>query len=234
MILDIDVGNTRIKWSLSNRGENIEEGALLHDELKNLSLDNHPGRIRIASVNGEISRQIDQFCKSRWNIAPEFAQVVNGVAGISCGYVSPEKLGIDRWLCIVAARQLCGGSYLVVSAGTALTLDFVDVDNRHLGGLIVPGISLMRQSLWDNTWGVKVSQGHLPKPVPGKYTAAAVVNGALLASVGVIEAVVSRWSPETVIVTGGDAELLAEFLDCPVSVVLQPSLVLQGLSVAMP
>lgn len=234
MILDIDVGNTRIKWLLSGQSGTVDSGALMHREIDQLSVAGHLSRVRVASVNAQVAENIGRLCKSRWGVSPEFARVVDGVAGISCGYVQPHKLGVDRWMCIVAARQHCAGSYLCVSAGTALTLDVVSADDRHQGGLIVPGINTMRQSLWDNTWGVKVESGFISAADLGNQTASAVVNGSLLAAVALVEKVVRRWSPEKIFLTGGDAGQIAENLDCAQNVVLVPDLVLQGLSIAVP
>jgi type III pantothenate kinase len=234
MILDIDVGNTRIKWLLSDQSGAVDSGALMHNEIEQLSVPGHPSRVRVASVNAEVAEEIVRLSKSRWGVSPEFAKVVEGVAGISCGYVQPQKLGVDRWMSIVAARQHCRGSYLCVSAGTALTLDVVSAGNRHQGGLIVPGINTMRQSLWDNTWGVKVESGYISVADLGNQTASAVVNGSLLAAVGLVEKVVRGWLPEKIFLTGGDAGLIAENLDCAQNVSLVPDLVLQGLSIALP
>jgi type III pantothenate kinase len=61
--------------------------------------------------------------------------------GITNGYSQPERLGVDRWLALIAARQLVNGDCIVIDAGSAITVDLLSADGRHLGGAILPGIN---------------------------------------------------------------------------------------------
>ena len=66
-----------------------------------------------------------------------FGEVING-------YSTFEQLGADRWAAIVGAWQLRRRALCVVDAGTAVTIDLVAASGRHQGGVIVPGLDLMR------------------------------------------------------------------------------------------
>lgn len=66
--------------------------------------------------------------------------------GLEIAYAEPSRLGVDRFLAMLAAHAR-GGAWLVVGVGTALTIDFVDAQGRHHGGRIAPSPTLMRESL---------------------------------------------------------------------------------------
>lgn len=68
-------------------------------------------------------------------------------AGVRIAYADPARLGVDRFLALLAAHAQCDGDALVVGVGTALTIDLLARDGRHLGGRIAPSPALMRQSL---------------------------------------------------------------------------------------
>jgi type III pantothenate kinase len=138
---------------------------------------------------------------------------------------------------MIAARRAVDGAFAVVCAGTATTFDAVDASGRHLGGLILPGDRLMIEALAANT-----NQIPLVEPARqavrgleflGRSTAEAVGHGARLAQAGAIDRAIATVegaleSILAVILTGGDASLLAEWLASKATV--RADLVLDGLA----
>ena len=189
MILDIDIGNSRLKWVL--RGEQEEplaRGAFAHGDwpASPFAFKGAVSRVRIASVNGDLHGRIEEICWQRWGVAPQYARVRDGTGGLACGYRYPERLGIDRWLAVLACWCNLSKRALVVDAGSALTIDVLDGE-VHAGGYIVPGYQMQRASLGANTWGVRVDRSLTPGDGPGDETAVAVTNGCLASLVGAIE-----------------------------------------------
>lgn len=242
MILDLDAGNTKLKWAL-HQGDiysTKNNGQIARSEISAALavFDSLPiERIRLASVVGDCTEAVCRWGAER-GVSVEIARVADRTAGIICGYQKPESLGIDRWMGMIAARKLCAGAYAVVSAGTALTMDLVDDNNRHRGGFIAPGLRMMIDSLGANTWGVRVASQDVESLSPGTTTSEAVVNGCLLSAMGLIDRVMADCHYRTLFLTGGDAETLAVHLvrkdTDPYRMVLSSNLVLAGLSVALP
>jgi type III pantothenate kinase len=150
--------------------------------------------------------------------------------GVRNAYRQPEKLGVDRWLALVAARQdlqpVC-----VVDCGTAITLDLLDGEGQHLGGLICPGLTLMKQALSDGTQALAFD-GREFALKPADFTEAAIDSGTLFAAIGLVEAVLAR-QPEgfKIILTGGDALRIAGGLKLRHQV--DDALVLRGLALIL-
>ena len=228
-ILDVDIGNTRTKWRL---GDACGASAGIDTP----ALPMVPERIRIACVAGDRAEVAERFLTA-YRVAPEFAETSPELAGVRCGYEEPARLGVDRWLACVAAWNAVGGATVVVDLGTAATLDFVTGDGRHLGGFIVPGLGLMATALARDTAGVRVAADLAPGLEPGRNTAQAVRRGTTTMLLDFIDASVARFAREgggasTVVLTGGDAELIADRLACAPRV--EPDLVLDGLALALP
>ena len=234
MILDIDAGNTRIKWRIIDGGETLFCGELSTESVAEgapieIDVDGVVERIRLCSVAGDtIISSLQKQLQSRFNVAVELAEVSAEAAGVTCGYKDFNQLGVDRWLALIAAYQKYAKPIIVVDAGTAVTIDIVDEDGLHLGGYIIPGLNLMHQSLWKGTEQIKVAL----KPVadianPGTSTDQAVDRGCLLMLVAMIESLVGRYQCLTVI-TGGDGQLLQEQLTMDTAYF--PDLVMDGLA----
>ncbi len=236
MIVDVDVGNTRLKWRACVNGRPVSRGAQSHDEaLRALNdLKGSVDRLRVASVKGSCDEALRRLAREVWDIEPEFARVLPDCAGLRCGYREPTNLGVDRWLALLAAWTDCRGPLLVASAGTALTLDLVDAEGRHLGGYILPGFATMRASLGLSTWGVRVEDAPAAELVPGCDTPEAVVNGCLSAMVGALRMVRESSPDASFLLTGGDAPLLASQLPGSWEVRVEPDLVMRGLAIALP
>ncbi len=105
--------------------------------------------------------------------------------GVVNGYDNPAQLGADRWAALIGARGLHAGPALVVMAGTATTVDCLDAQGVFRGGLILPGLDLMRRSLARNTAGLPEACGGY-RVLPTN-TDDAIVSGCIAATVGAIE-----------------------------------------------
>ena len=228
-VLDVDIGNTRTKWRMGDvRGASAG--------IDTPALPTKPDRVRIACVGGDRTEVAKRFLAA-YRVVPEFAETAPELAGVRCGYDEPTQLGVDRWLACVAAWNVVGGAVAVVDLGTAVTLDFVTGDGRHLGGYIVPGLGLMATVLARETVGVRVAADLAPRLDPGRDTAQAVRRGSTVMLVDFIEASVARFARDcagvpTVVLTGGDAELIVDRLAGEPRVA--PDLVLDGLGLALP
>lgn len=228
----IDAGNTRLKWAVTEAGSWVAQGHSDYADWTGLR-QSLPGvtRCHVASVasatrTGELAALLAEAgVPTVWLRAEaRFGDVVNG-------YADPHQLGVDRWMGVIAARARTRDAVLVASAGTALTVDALAADGRFLGGVIVPGLQLMRQALRAGTAGVEPAGGRV-RPFPST-TADAVESGLVAALAGTIRqqharlAEVAERMPRCLL-TGGDAAVLAPWLELAVEIV--PALVLEGVA----
>lgn len=228
MVLDIDMGNTRTKW---RSGDSV--GTLPSPGLP--TLQESPSRVRVATV----LRNRDDVVwavKKRFGVEAEFAFTSARLGGVRCGYRNPRQLGVDRWLAAVAAWQRVQGAVVVVGAGTAATVDFVHADGRHEGGHIAPGLRLLRDAL-GRTADVRPARTASVSTTAGDDTEAAVSSGTFMMLLAFVEAAIKSFSnrcpdPVEVVLTGGDAGVLATHLPMPTR--QEPHLVLDGLEIALP
>lgn len=241
MIIDVDVGNTRIKWRRSPEGKvhavMRSEEPLLWARWQDLP---SVARVRIACVASQAWR--DQFrerCQRLWGILPEFAQVEPGVGGLSTAYQAPETLGVDRWLKLLGAHhQWPQRDCVIMDSGSALTFDLLTGSGEHLGGYIVPGVGITSRALFANADGVPVAALKLvPEWQPGTSTVDCVRYG-FSAFYGAYLSEAWRRSltclqDPLLIYCGGDAELLEPLLPVDAPRYYAPELVLQGLVLAL-
>jgi type III pantothenate kinase len=243
VILECDIGNTRCKWRVV-AGENIlQRGSFRHQqgfgslaELADLQ------RIRVACVaHAAVLEQFKQQLKVL-GLPVEVAATAATLGDISNAYADPVRLGVDRWLAVVAAFHLQGGAALVIDAGSALTADLIDQQGRHLGGYILPGTALMKASLLADTGGVRFEKGDYSAGVVlGCSTAEAVNAGVMAAQIGAVLTAVSESGRQVqedfaILLTGGDAELIAANLPAELAGKINhiPELVLDGLQWVLP
>ena len=164
MIIDIDAGNTRIKWQASLGDRRIDVGAVklseerpLHSVHATLSSQGDISRIRLLSVRSQAdtARLVDAV-KSLWFLEPEMITSSEEACGVTNSYTQVNTLGADRWSAIIAgaqrAKKATGSmAVCVVDAGSALTIDLVDGYGVHQGGYIVPGLSMQLRALNEGT-----------------------------------------------------------------------------------
>jgi len=230
MMLCIDSGNTRLKWGLADSRGWRAQGVLSQTEiaiLPEIAGNPVPQRILIANVAGaEIAARIESAL-APLGVAAEFVRSTAQAGGVSNGYANPSQLGVDRWCALIGAWNLVRQPCIVAGSGTALTIDTLDQQGHFQGGVILPGLDLMRQALARNTAQLPLASGQW-QAWPDN-TDDAIASGCLEAQLGAIERAQARSSEATCLLFGGNAAQLAGRLNCPHRVV--DNLVLEGLRV---
>lgn len=247
MILELDCGNSFIKWRVILGAEPrvLSGGVVDSDEQLLAVLQQVPGlalrHCRLVSVRSEeeTSRLVERLTQS-FGIGSCRACPAEVMAGVRNGYREYQRLGLDRWLAVLGAYHLAGKACLVLDLGTAVTSDFVAADGEHLGGFICPGGPLLRDQLRTHTRRIRyddvAAEQALQTLAPGRSTVEAVERGCLLMLRGFartqLELAQEYWGEHfEVFLTGGDAALVREVL--PEARVM-PDLVFIGLAIACP
>jgi type III pantothenate kinase len=239
-ILLLDIGNTRLKWARLKGETFIPGDELLHagqldvEMLTQISLDVLPDFVVATCVTGNNNKfLLQEWVQQQLQIDIEFVTAVQKEHGVINAYAEPAQLGSDRWAAMIAAHREWQGDLCVIDAGTALTLDLIQTDGRHLGGYILPGLGLMQHCLLEGTEiPISTDSVILPKNSQvGDSTISCISNGALQAACGLVERTILKFEQqckETVqcILTGGDSQRLADNLTIPC--VIEPNLVLRG------
>jgi type III pantothenate kinase len=246
MILCLDAGNSRLKWGLRDSAGWHAQGALDHLQIGELAgaLPARPCRIVACNVAGEkVAAQIEALAVGL-AVPLDWLRSSASAGGVVNGYDNPAQLGADRWAALIGARGLHSGAALVVMAGTATTVDFLDAQGVFRGGLILPGLDLMRLALARNTAGLPEACG-VYRELPTN-TDDAIVSGCIAATVGAVERMAKQACrphvgcecaegglrrPATAdflcLLSGGAADVLAPHLELPLRRI--NNLVLEGL-----
>lgn len=238
----VDIGNSRIKWALG------EAGGIKHSTAREYNPGNlpallrehwnalpRPERVLIANVAGKKAADIlVKMCGELWSLDPGFMRVGKEACGLINGYQDINQLGVDRWLSMVAAWAQCHANVCVVGCGTAVTIDLVLANGRHLGGYIVPGTRMMQSMLTQNTQGINIESRDTGGTGPGQSTPICASNGSTLAVVALIDRVASVFRKQCAgeteyIITGGGAIHILPLLAPGFK--YEPDLVLRGISI---
>ena len=234
MLLAIDVGNTQIKLAVfeqdtlidkkkisnSDWKKEVENTLLFFSEIKN---------IVVASV-GNLQKQDFFGIKEGVQV---FFITQESKFPFQNQYITLKTLGIDRMvLAAGAVLQFPNQNRLVIDAGTCITYDFVDATNNYLGGAISPGIRLRYESLHKYTSKLPLLSLKQPKGVLGDSTEecihSGIINGVTSEIDGFISSILNKNDNFIIILTGGDAEFLAERLKNPIFA--NPNFLLESLN----
>jgi type III pantothenate kinase len=248
LILELDLGNTCAKWRIvTDRAEIAAQGvadiadwlAGQFPEVWRLDAE----RARIASVLApSIENELVAKIQSELSLTVQLARSTANCCGVTNAYTNPERLGVDRWLALIAAYKSCGHAVMVVDAGTALTIDAVDDAGHHIGGYIIPGIRLMEHALSNGTDRVRYESGQAIASVTlGRDTRDCVQHGVVAALVGAIIVASEQFKaavgkPPLIYITGGSSALLNECLQniSALDIRVEADLVLNGLRWVLP
>ena len=241
MILLVDIGNSSIKWSVMEH-DRIGVGGSFAWSLPamNENLDAHwlplgvPERVICANVTGsKLEESVRSWCVRNWDKPLEFLGSSANACGVKNAYMVPERLGVDRWMALIAVHKEKGGPACIVDCGTAITIDVLDRGGKHLGGLILPGLSLMRTALLEHT-SIKIDkseEGNIS--LLARDTGDAINGGTLYSVIATLDRVMQDVETELGkrmrrIITGGDAERLLPLLQGKYQ--HEPDLVLRGMA----
>lgn len=247
MILEIDAGNTRAKWRLTTAelpapqaGVVLMQGDPLTDALNvTRSVAGRGVRridaVRVSNVRGKAFEHcLREAVGDEWQLFPEFPQPVKECAGVVNGYEDPAKLGVDRWLAMLAAYRRAGRGCCVVDCGTTITVDLISDTGIHQGGYIVPGLVMMKTMLERQSPVLKWEIHQRAATVPGRNTAEAINHGALAMVAGLIDRAITSAAEKVGIpalfLTGGDGMVVQQCLDR--QSFYEAELVLDGLQLA--
>jgi type III pantothenate kinase len=234
----LDLGNTRYKWIDSTQ---VNEGSPLRKTYspqeaaaalcREVMATSSALQWRVASVKGEAFNHLvaDAF-RAQGGRVIRFA-VIPATPPFGLAYREPQRFGIDRYLNLLAARDLYREPLIVIDAGTAVTVDALDAAGDHVGGIIFPGLGLLRQSLGAGT-SLVTSDPAAATLLLGNTTESCVNGGSYHGLQGAVERIVRLMTQQlgghvTIIVTGGDAEVIAPALQS--NATLDPNLLLKGL-----
>lgn len=244
MILDLDIGNTLSKWRLkdADSSEIRSRGAVWTREEWRPGADipdlDVVEAVRISSVarKSVLARTVSLLRRQVRQV--HVARSVPEALGVTNGYRDAARLGVDRWMGVLGSYHLAGGC-CSVDCGSAITIDFVLPGGRHLGGYIVPGLRLMKESLKLGTRNVAIDPDSEAEEllVPGQRTVEAVNHGIYMAAISAVNSAYHEVCEREnvalpMLVTGGDARVVSRGLQMPHAV--WPDMVYGGLEACFP
>nr|VFK02320.1 MAG: type III pantothenate kinase [Candidatus Kentron sp. H]VFK02604.1 MAG: type III pantothenate kinase [Candidatus Kentron sp. H]VFK05417.1 MAG: type III pantothenate kinase [Candidatus Kentron sp. H] len=249
-VLVLDVGNTRLKWAYVADGVLVDHAGVTYTVpqipkilAKKWNASKPPRQVVVSNVGkAGVADAISQWTAENWALEVQYVTVEHEAWGVTCAYRDCAAFGPDRWVALIAARKKYTGPVCVVDCGTAITVDALASDGNHLGGLIVPGIGLMRRGLFRGTGRIgKMPENNTMSAAAqntwlGRSPQEGVMAGTMWAAVAFIDRVVADLETElhqrvTCILAGGDAQAV-----CPLlarQAICEPDLVLQGLAIVV-
>lgn len=248
MFLAIDIGNSLIKFGTFNGTElvdrftistkldyTVEELAfdrfhVLDDQFIQLKFDS----VYVSSVVPRLNKVIDQLCNKLFKLNAVFVNATMEL-GLKINYEPKTSLGNDRLVGIFSASQTYGTPVIVCSFGTATTIDAVSKRSEFLGGLILPGMGTMADSLKRQTAKLPAVRIQEPESLLGNSTELAIASGIFYGQIAAVEGIVKRIRDEQfrsakkvkVIATGGFSRLVSQHTS--IFDVVGDNLILDGL-----
>lgn len=244
-MLAIDIGNSRIKWAVLNGIKVLRFSAAEYtvetflNVLNDFELPAKPVAVAVSLVGSvALKSELTRWLSAKGFTDIRFAQTHKKECGIINSYKEPANMGVDRWLAMVAAFSRVGRTgrpVCVIDCGTAITVDFIQSDGQHMGGLILPGYQTMLRSLIRGAENInEKAQASLPESAwrLGKDTLEAIEQGCAQQIVFGLQGVIQNQQDKTAehfhcLVTGGDGEWVSKMLRLENESL--PYLVLQGL-----
>ncbi len=242
MFLLIDIGNTKTKWMLRDNKSIYKHDSFLTEDIDqdHFEFDEKIRKIVISNVAGFEKEAILKIKLKNFSCPIEFIKPHKKLNHLINNYQDATKLGTDRWLSALSVSHNIKKPAVIVSVGTAVTIDYVSYDEKKSqhtfeGGVILPGLHLTKKTLSNNTADLKNSEGAFQ--MPSINTANAIQSGFILSVLGnmkyFFDLALSRSKDVTIVFSGGDAELIHQHIDESLKkyVSVKKDLVLEGLFV---
>ena len=243
-LLVFDVGNSRLKAALYDDGRLIASASIgavrdmTGEDCKAQVVNvlesrfapvGTPDRCLVASVVRGVDGVIREAVQRVWAIAPQVVDTDMDL-GIDIAVPRPDHVGIDRLLQASEAFRVCADGVIVAAFGSALTVDLVTADGVFRGGTIAPGLGMGLRALYDETSLLPQVALQPPDSAVGTDTTSCIRAGIVYGAAGAVERLFSELVPDgraTLVLTGGDAELIAPFINYSHRV--EPDLVMRAL-----
>ena len=242
MFLLIDVGNTKTKWMLRDNKSIYKHDSFLTEDIDqdHFELDEKIRKIVISNVAGFEKEAILKIKLKNFSCPIEFIKPHKKLNYLINNYQDATKLGTDRWLSALSVSDDIKKTAVIVSVGTAVTIDYLSYDEKKSqhtfeGGVILPGLHLTKNTLSNHTADLENSEGVFQ--MPPINTGNAIQSGFILSILGnmkyFFELASSKFKDVTIILSGGDTELIYQHMDQGLKkyVLIKKDLVLEGLFV---
>jgi len=236
MTLLVDAGNTRVKIAhLDSKGrlEPIYIGDLV--SLTEADLPAQKQDVWLSCVGNDDKVNQLQAHFEQWQLRTHVVRTEAQAFGVQNAYRDFHTLGVDRWLGLIAAHNEQPANTVIIDAGTAITVDWLDSQGQHQGGWIVPGVDLMVSALTARSDRLFIHSDDFGRANHlGQSTPEGIKDGCVNAFVGIIKQAISitetelDWSDYRLLLTGGSYPLLPP--DIKRRGEQRPELVLQGLA----
>jgi type III pantothenate kinase len=237
----IDLGNSCCKFAIEEKGHIETYQSQKYGPFGKLncikSLCDQYDKAKSVIISSVLSEDMNTQIKDALTSGGEknvyFLKTSDNNFGIDLAYINLSTLGVDRFAAMIGAKEKYTGSSCIVDIGTAVTIDAIDTNGVHQGGVIFPGVAGMKKALLKDTKIEADQMADVEYNVFANSTENAIHSGCMSALVGGVEYVVNVMAEkdafEQIILTGGDAELIQSHLS--MSVIIDNTLVLDGLRV---
>ena len=242
MFLLIDIGNTKTKWMLRDQRKIYQEDSFLTEDIDqdHFMFNDKIQKILISNVASFEKEAILKIKLKKFACPIEFVKPQKKWKHLLNGYQDSSSLGVDRWLSALSISNSIQKSTVIVSVGTAVTIDYLSFDKKEHqytfeGGVILPGLHLTKNALSQNTAHLKNDEGAFQ--MPAINTANAIQSGFILSVLGNLKSFYDlAWSKSkdvNIVLSGGDAETIYQHLteDLKSHSLIKKDLVLEGLFV---
>ena len=242
MFLLIDIGNTKTKWILRDQRKIYQEDSFLTEDIDqdHFIFSDKIQKILISNVAGFEKEAILKIKLKKFSCPIEFIKPQKKWRHLLNGYHDSSSLGVDRWLSALSVSNSIQKSTVIVSVGTAVTIDYLSFDKKEHqytfeGGVILPGLHLTKNALSQNTAHLKNDEGVFQ--MPAINTANAIQSGFILSVLGNLKSFYDlAWSKSkdvNIVLSGGDTETIYQHLteDLKSHATIKKDLVLDGLFV---
>ena len=236
MRLLVDVGNTQVKYVFQDTSALSDIVYLDYQSFQaQLSQEkfSEVSAVILANVHGNAVHDTVEKWATLNNIA--FVQIHSTAKafGVTSSYLQPERLGVDRWLAMIGAKQIYPQqNLLIIDAGTATTVDVLDASGQHCGGWIMPGVQTLFDSLLTRTSKIIATPKTTPSLSFGMNSSHCLNHGSWAMTIGAIkEAIIQANSQlilDKVLITGGNGQAIVNLMTDTCQ--LEPKLVFHGLS----
>ena len=235
MFLLIDIGNTRIKWQYRDEKNVISSNSVLVENFMDIDLTEIKSLKKVIVSNVNHSVVLDKVKENLSHFDSLIIEVTSeSNEHLINDYTDQSTLGVDRWLTAMGAWKIYGEDSIVINAGTAITIDLIQIDQERnaqfRGGMILPGIAISLGILNNSTNLIDTEIGQ--SQYPSLNTKDAVTTGILTSIQGAVNLVCKKLPSDLpILLTGGDADLIYDQSeeDCKSRIKIESNLIFEGL-----